>query len=310
MSKNNKIVANVPGIRLDAFLGQSLADISRQDVKKLCASGNVLINSKIARPGTILKMDDVIELIDSPQTLSQGDLPTLSIVYEDEFLIVSLKPRAIHSVSQKFQQEPSFADALIAYCPQCKSAGKDPLEGGLVQRLDYYTSGLIIAAKDKNTWYALHEDFLAHKIKKEYLALVEGAPSPEHGAIDTFLNLGTNFVTVETSEKPNLVRAKTDYRVLVTMRNEANDYSVICASTEFGKRHQIRAHLAYLGHPLVGDELYGSKLSLSNFHSIKHSDNGFLLHANLIELKHPHTKIRLFFEDMSLEFRDLLKEEG
>ena len=309
MSKTDKIIVKDGGSRLDTVVCKEHDYLTKRDIKRLCAAGRILVNSQTARPGMVLKPNDCVELnLETPPSEALEAL-RLNIVFEDDHLIVLLKPRALHCVSQKYQAEPTLADALAQYSPSCRSAGKNPLESGLVQRLDYFTSGLINAAKDKTIWNLLHQALTAHEIKKEYLALVEGVPIQRDGSIETYLKLNKKSVSVQKVKRTGYVEAKTDYSVIWS-QNDRFNCSIIRAATATGKRHQIRAHLAYLGHPLVGDELYGSVSGLSSVTEIcPEWKDGFLLHASKICLTHPISRKPLSFENQPEEIKRLCRTQ-
>jgi 23S rRNA pseudouridine1911/1915/1917 synthase len=183
------------------------------------------------------------------------DIP---VVYEDEHILAVNKPAglAVHKVSPTDPQE-TLADILVRERPYLAGVGESPLRPGIAHRLDKETSGIILVAKDQPTFRYLKDLFQTRRVKKEYLALVHGRPKEPHGTIDLPLGkLGTRQTTqLEGRHTLTGRRAVTGYR---TERNFRN-YTLLRVTPETGRTHQIRVHLKTIGHPVVGDQLYGKK---------------------------------------------------
>ena len=182
----------------------------------------------------------------------------LPVIYEDEHLFAIDKPAgiAVHKVSPTDPQE-TVADILVRERPYLAGVGESPLRPGIVHRLDKETSGIMLIAKDQPTFEYLKKQFQDRLVKKEYLALVYGHPKDRRGTITATLGkLGTKQTTQLKGHKELVEReAVTDYEVV----KEYRDYTLVRVMPHTGRTHQIRVHMKHLGHPLVGDRLYGKK---------------------------------------------------
>jgi 23S rRNA pseudouridine1911/1915/1917 synthase len=216
----------------------------------------------------------------------------LDIIFEDPFLCVLNKPSGIHSVnlSAEDKAEPSIASLLIQYDPAFEIASLKPQDGGLINRLDFETSGAIIAAKDRATWNFLFEEQRNQRINKTYLALVDGEICDKI-SIETWIYSryrSSQKVSVEPANNRQPERsqlATTEFFPLKFLPNKR--LTLVRALAHAARRHQIRAHAAYLGHPLIGDELYGSTRNLKDVISLKQTNPGFALHAHTLSFRHP-----------------------
>ena len=240
--------------------------------------------------------------------------PTLtlsaSILHEDDDLIVISKPPEIHSVQRReaiaadeddsdatpTSGGESVAALLAEYDPSFRTVSSDPLESGLIQRLDFETSGVMIAAKNRTAWDALRTALQGGAIKKSYLVLAEGIAARTY-KIDT--KIGNRYrhskkVTViddPSGSKSKKLRTMLPARTIFSPLHAATDLdaTVLEAHAPTARRHQVRAHAEYIGHSLVGDSLYGSKRTLREVLGIGHCP-AFFLHAERIEFSHPITK--------------------
>jgi 23S rRNA pseudouridine1911/1915/1917 synthase len=186
---------------------------------------------------------------------------TIPVIYEDEHLFAIDKPYGI-SVHKTSPTDPNqtIADILVAERPYLATVGENPLRPGLVHRLDKETSGVMVIAKDQDTFMYLKNLFQTRQVHKEYLALVYGHPKEPKGTIDVPLGkLGTKQTTQIHGKRELVVRdAVTDYEV----EHAYQDYTLVRAMPRTGRTHQIRVHLKHIGCPLVGDKLYASKKPL------------------------------------------------
>lgn len=274
--------------RIDAFLADALPGVSRKVAREVCRSGGVVHDGIRAKPGTAVKACALIEIAALSRLSAARELPApprLEVLHEDDDLVIVSKPRAVHSITLRDDDPPTLADMLATLWPACRSASPDGREAGLVQRLDYYTSGAVAAAKTRSCWQALRTLISEKQVKKTYLALVEG-------------RLEGKVCCSEPLDGREAETAVQGIRVL------KNGLSVVRAAAPLARRHQIRRHLAALGHPLIGDVEYGSALSLSAFTGLQ---QGFLLHAESLEFTQPFSRTALGVNAGSAAFKALLQ---
>lgn len=210
-------------------------------------------------------------------------------LYQDSDIFAVYKPAGIHSVRLPTGGGESLADSLLAHTPSLSSASRTPGDAGLIQRLDHDTSGILLGAKNREAWNALFEELMAGRIEKRYVALVEGNISQET-TLTSFIgspHRGARKVKVYKTEPSTSARALPASTTISPIRylHELNS-SLIEASAPTARRHQIRAHCAFLGHPLSGDTLYGSTELLRG---TRDSSRSFFLHAWKVCLAHPQT---------------------
>ncbi len=212
-------------------------------------------------------------------------MQALQFLYEDTDIFAVYKPAGLHSVRLPNGGGLSLADLLLAHDPELRSAARTPEDAGLVQRLDLETSGVVLGAKNRVTWEKLFGALREGAITKHYVALVEGRVDTQR-EFASYLgspHRGAKKVKVYLSEPATSVRALYGSTLIQpisydTVRNE----TLVRVTASPARRHQVRAHLAYLGHPLVGDTLYGARSALSDART-------FFLHAELVSFHHPVT---------------------
>jgi len=209
------------------------------------------------------------------------------LIYQDKELLVLAKPPDLHSITHSNVAEQTVSDWLGEIAPEQAELE----DGGLVNRLDFETSGLMVAARNQKSREQLRDSFSSDSLKKIYLALVEGKPL-KHQELETFLgsrHRGSKKVSVfiepGRDETSRMVKRKTEIKLLRYFEEE--QISLVEVTITRGMRHQIRAHLAHFGHALVGDALYGSEQSLPEWQGLK--SRKFFLHSWKVQLKHPVT---------------------
>ena len=215
---------------------------------------------------------------------------SLDIIYEDDFIIALNKPPCTHSVIQKGSEE-SLALDLSRYLPGAASISLKEEDSGLVQRLDFMTSGVILGAKTREAWLRLKGMSDKSLIKKTYLTLVEGR-FPSELTVESLLgsaNRSSKKVRVypPSSRNKRTFPASTRYQLLKYFPDE--DSSAVNVTLYLGRRHQVRVHAASSGHPISGDTLYGSRRSLEG----ESGSPAFLLHARCLSLQHPFTSAQI-----------------
>jgi len=246
--------------RLDVFLSQEDTGLSRSQIKRLIEKGNVQVRGKKAKAGMRLKENDIVILgLPKPQKLEIEPEPLpLAILYEDCHLIVVEKPAgmAVHPGAGRFSG--TLVNALLHHCPDLSGIG-GVLRPGIVHRLDKDTSGVLVVAKDHFTHRALSEQFKEHIVRRKYMGIVFGQ-IPDEGQIDSTIGRHPTH-RKKMSTRPRKGReARTHWKVLKRFA----DFTLVEFRLETGRTHQIRVHFSSIGHPLLGDPLYGGRKRLAS----------------------------------------------
>lgn len=265
--------------RLDRFLAEKMGGVSRSRIQALIKSGEILLNGKIAKASEPVACGDKVSVVIPDAVPLAGlcgkDIP-LDILYEDENLLVLNKAAGMVVHPGAGTDEDTLVHALLHHCKDLSGIGGVE-RPGIVHRLDKETSGCLVVAKNDIAHRSLAEQFADRKVKKVYLALVRGCPNRPWGTIDA--DIGRHPVhrqKMAVRENGQARAAVTDYRVLA--KNEK--MSLIECHPKTGRTHQIRVHLKHLGHPIVGDPIYGNR-----------GDNTrHYLHAWKLEFEHPVSK--------------------
>jgi len=274
-----EVPADAAGMRVDVWLAGAL-ELPRARVKELLERGAVRIGGRPPRKGdrTVAGARVEVTLTDEdPRPVPQPELP-LSVIHLDPQLVAVDKPAGVPSHPLQPGERGTVVNALVARHPECAEASADPREGGLVHRLDTLTSGVLLAARTAEAWRALREAFSGRQVDKRYLAVVTG-PVADEGEID--LPLRHRGDHVEPAMAGGGREALTDFRVL----SRAGDASLLEVRIHTGVLHQIRAHLAAIGAPVLGDTDYGGR-------PLPGLDR-FFLHAARLGFSHPASGSRL-----------------
>ena len=208
----------------------------------------------------------------------------LAVLYADELLVAVSKPAGIATHPLHPGERGTLANALVARFPECAFVADDAREGGVAHRLDIETSGVVLAARTRAAWQSLRHAFSDGAVTKEYLALVAGAP-PDQGTIDLPLAHAGRRVRIAGDRDLDALAATTGFETLA----RGDDVALVRAHSSSGRMHQIRVHLAHLGHPLVGDALYGGPPPVAG-------TRGHFLHAAAVTFPHPGTGARVRIE--------------
>ncbi len=252
------VLASDAGARLDLYLTRALAELSRTRIQALIEDQAVLVNDRPAKPSYRVRAGDRIEIeLPPPPTLELRPEPIpLRIVYEDEDLLVVEKPAGMVVHPGAGVSEGTLANALCFYFQQLSVVG-GMRRPGIVHRLDRETSGLLVVAKNEPAHDALSEQFSRREVQKFYRALVIGEVTPREGRIAAPIGRHPVHRTLMTVRPPGQGRdALTLYRVIETI----GDFSLLDVEIKTGRTHQIRVHFHWLGHPVVGDAVYGRAL--------------------------------------------------
>ena len=246
--------------RLDVFLSQKDPVLSRSQIKRLIEKGNVQVGGRKAKAGLRMRENDVVTLtLPEPQKLEvQAQRIPLSILYEDRQLIVVDKPAGMVVHPGAGNYSGTLVNALLHHCPDLPGIG-GVLRPGIVHRLDKDTSGVLVVAKNDLTHRFLSEQFKKHTPKRRYIGIVFGQLA-EKGEIEASIGRHPSQ-RKKMSTRPRRGReAKTHWKVLERFRH----FNLVEFRLETGRTHQIRVHLSSLGHPLLGDPLYGGQRRLTS----------------------------------------------
>jgi 23S rRNA pseudouridine1911/1915/1917 synthase len=244
--------------RLDRFIVNQQPQLSRSFVQSLLESGLITVNGRPAKASQKLKPGDGVSITlppPEPSPLAAEDVP-LVILYEDEDLLVVDKPAGMTTHPSPGHRQHTLVNALLSHLPNLPEAD-NPERPGIVHRLDKDTSGLIIVAKNRHALASLAAQFGARTVKKTYLTLVTGKVTPPEAVIDAPIGRDPKH-RQRMSVLPAGRAARTGYRVVKYFAG----YTLLEASPETGRTHQIRVHMAAVGHPVLGDSTYGKQSSL------------------------------------------------
>lgn len=295
------------GKRLDAFLSE-VADISRSAAAKLIEDGLCTVGGKAQPKKYSVKVGDEIDF--TPPEIKEAEaLPEnipLEVVYEDSDIIVINKPKGMVVHPAPGNYSGTLVNALLYHCRDSLSGIGGVMRPGIVHRIDKDTSGLLVVAKNDEAHAALSEELKYHGIEREYRALVTGGFKDDKGTVD--YPIGRHPVdrkkqAVILDGSGSAREAVTHYEVL----ERFGGVSYLALKLETGRTHQIRVHMSYTGHALLGDEVYQkSKTQFEKRHP--QLFKGQALHAKKLSLTHPKTKERMTFEcDLPVEFEKALE---
>ena len=275
------------GERIDALLSRKFPALSRSLIQKCMEAGTVTVNGRPVKKNARANAGDEI-VFAFPETealpVEPQDIP-LDIVYEDEDIIIVNKPRGMVVHPAPGHPDGTLVNALLYRCGDSLSGIGGVQRPGIVHRIDKDTSGLIAVAKNDFAHQGLSAQLSDHSLCREYVAVVNGNFREESGTVDR--PIGRHPVDrkrMAVTEK-NSKRAVTHWEILESYR----DYSLVRCLLETGRTHQIRVHMASIGHPLLGDGLYGAKCPDKGL-------EGQCLHARRLRLIHPRTGEKLQFE--------------
>ncbi len=287
------------GNRLDAYLAGAVG-ISRSAATRAIEEGRVRISGKTPTKKHLICPGDEIEYTEcepQPYDVCAQNIP-LDIVYEDADIIVINKPKGMVVHPAAGNPDGTLVNALLYHCGESLSGIGGVLRPGIVHRIDKDTSGLLVCAKNDFSHTALSASLEVHGIVREYHALVTGGFRDGCGRVD--LPIGRHPVdrkrmAVITGDGARAKNAVTDYEVLEDFFVESGKISYLKLRLQTGRTHQIRVHMSHLGHPLLGDEIYGG--GKSRFEK-KHKSllSGQTLHAAALTLSHPRTGELMRFE--------------
>jgi len=287
------------GTRLDIFLAENNPGLTRSHLQKLISEGMVKVNGVLSKPGYHLKLEDEVTLtVPGPRVLEVEPQPIpLDIYFEDGDVAVINKPRGMVVHPSHGNYTGTLVNALLYRCRDL-SGINGVLRPGIVHRLDKDTSGLLMVAKNDAAHYELARQLKERQVTRRYLALVHGVFKEKSGTVDASIGRhprDRQRMAVVSGGR----RSITHYQV----EQEYDKFTLLALRLETGRTHQIRAHMAYLGHPLVGDAKYAPGRNHSGL-------QGQFLHAAVLGFQHPRTQEYLEFKaPLPVELIDFLQRE-
>ena len=281
-----RICAKEDKIRLDKYLAKEKPELSRSMIQKLIEEEQILVNGCPVRISYLVQMQDDIT-IEVPEVKEVGiraqDLP-IDIIYEDQDIILVNKPKGMVVHPANGNPDGTLVNAIMAKCKDGLSGIGGELRPGIVHRLDKDTSGLLIVAKNDHAHIQMSDQIKEHKVQKTYLALVKGIVKENEATIQMPIGRSTQDRKKMAVRKDGK-EAITHFRVLTRYLL----HTLLEVKIETGRTHQIRVHMAQIGHPVVGDMVYSSG---KNAFGVE----GQMLHAQKLDFTHPRTGEKMHFE--------------
>ncbi|MGN1161037.1 MAG: RluA family pseudouridine synthase, partial [Candidatus Fimenecus sp.] len=274
------VTQDFEGERIDKYLSRLVTDSSRSAIQKLIESGSVKVNgSQVSKNYKVSADDEILMLQGELKALdAEPENIPLDIVYEDSDLLVVNKPRGMVVHPAPGNYSGTLVNALLYHCKDSLSGINGVLRPGIVHRIDKDTSGLLIVAKNDKAHIGLAEQIKEHSFTREYNAVICGHLKEFEGTVSAPIGRNPKDRKKMCVTENNSKNAVTHYKVI----NEYEGYSHISLRLETGRTHQIRVHMAYIGHPVAGDFVYGNDKKSACL-------NGQCLHAIKIGFVHPIT---------------------
>jgi 23S rRNA pseudouridine1911/1915/1917 synthase len=283
------------GTRLDAWLAARLAGLSRMRVKGLIEAGRVLVGGRAVKAAYRLQAGERVEasIPPPPRNGLAAEAVALSIVFEDEHVLVVDKPAGMVTHPGAGRPTGTLAAAALAHAPEMAGVGS-PRRPGIVHRLDKGTSGLIVLAKTQAAYDALTAQLARRTVSRRYLCLAQGSVRRAQGVIDTAIGRDPRSrLRMAVLKEGKGKRAVTHFQVLERLGSAAGAVSLVECRLETGRTHQIRVHLATLGHPLLGDDTYRGRRAGpagdARLTELIAELGGVALHAAGLAFAHPTT---------------------
>lgn len=277
------------GVRLDKHITEELDDVSRSQVQLWLKEGHVKVGDQTAKANHKLAAGERI-VIQLPEPDDGDVLPEnipLEVVYEDADVIVVNKPRGLVVHPAPGHSSGTLVNALLYHCKDL-SGINGVLRPGIVHRIDKDTTGLVMAAKNDKAHNALADQLKSHTVTRKYIAVVHGQLEHQQGTVDAPIGRDAKDRKMYTVTNKNSKHAVTHFVVVERL----TEHTVLELQLETGRTHQIRVHMKYIGHPLVGDPMYGPSRQKVTHRWIE----GQALHAGVLGFDHPRTGERMEFE--------------
>ncbi len=293
------LTADRSGERIDRFLSDDLENLSRSYIQKLLKDGGVLVNGKAVKPNYKLNTEDeILVQIPDPQTpdILPEDIP-LDILYEDDDILVVNKPKGMVVHPSPGHYSHTLVNAILYHCKGRLSGINGVLRPGIVHRIDMDTTGSLLICKNDSAHQILAGQLKEHSITRRYHAVVHGNFKEDTGTVNALIGRHPVDRKKMSTKSPNGRAAVTHYRVLERLGN----YTYIECELETGRTHQIRVHMASIGHPIVGDAVYGPAKCPFKL-------QGQTLHAKTLGIIHPGTGEYMEFDAPLPEYFNALLE--
>lgn len=279
--------------RLDRLVTMHRADVSRTQLQQWIKEGNILVNEKVVKPNYKVQENDLITIETPEEKQLEAEDLQLAIVYEDDDLLVVNKRRGMVVHPATAHANGTLVNGLLHHCTKLSTIGGD-VRPGIVHRTDKDTSGLLVVAKTNEAHELLVEQLVARSVKRVYTALVHGHIPHNHGTIDAPIGRdeqNRQKMTVTDRGKEAITHFK--------VKERFHDYTLVTCTLETGRTHQIRVHMDYIGHPLVGDLTYGRPNTIPF--------GGQVLHAETLGFQHPRSNEYVeFTESPPADFQSLI----
>ncbi len=297
MSERLELICADGGVRIDAFIAE-MSDISRSAAATLCDGGNVTVGGVRVKKNTKLKSGDRVTVM-LPEPVSADivaqDIP-LDIVYEDDDLLVVNKPKGMVVHPAAGNPDKTLVNALLYHCGDSLSGINGVIRPGIVHRIDKDTSGLLIVAKNDAAHGFLAEQIKEHSFSREYEAVVYGNIKEDTGTVNAPIGRHPTDRKKMTVTEKNSRFAITRWRVI----RRYGEFTHLRLILETGRTHQIRVHMAHIGHGVVGDPVYGPKKEIQRL-------GGQCLHAKYIKFVHPNGQTLEFESELPPYFGEYLE---
>ena len=293
------IIADLENMRLDAYISSKEENMSRTNIQRLIEEGNVLVNGQKKKISYKVQMGDNIEINipEAKETNIRAENIPLEIVYEDKDIIVVNKPKGMVVHPANGNPDGTLVNAIMNICKDSLSGIGGEIRPGIVHRLDKDTSGLLIVAKNDLAHINMSKQIKDREVKKIYIALVKGNINENEATINMPIGRSTKDRKKMAVRKDGK-EAITHFKVL----KRYGDYTLLKVKIDTGRTHQIRVHLAEIGHPVVGDMVFSKGKN-------EFGVEGQMLHAQSLEFKHPITGQEMHLEaDLPQYFKNVLKE--
>ena len=283
----------LPGRRLDKYLHGRFPRLSRTAIQRLIKQGTITVNGAPTKPSYEMCGGDLVELVippPEPREVVPEEIP-LEILYEDDYLLALNKPAGIICHPARGDQMGTLANGLVFYANEL-SHGEDPFRPGIVHRLDKNTTGIMLVAKTDEAHWRLALQFERRTVQKTYLALVHGDPQLDGDTIDAPIGVHPvvreKFAVMIRENKIDVARSAVTY---YEVAERYKGYALVKLFPKTGRTHQLRVHMSHIGHPIVGDTMYGgrvvSEFDLAGAGPVEPIFAHQALHAWKIQFRHP-----------------------